>query len=302
MVAVKNTLTILFQGPDEERMLLQRAGSGNIETLILHHGMRHDHRSGGVAADLSVCFTHSNLKKVLPWWKESSTLVRYITCEPADCELFHRFVQLMASRAKDADSWAVPPRRAPVPAHLRPYFVRLLFPPLYAPDHTLKEKKGDLAEKAWTAQGLRPERSRLEKLKSLEEEGASLVRQARHGDAIERFQSGMVCYLTNGDEEREAGETPLAPLCYLNMAHCLLAGRNPAKAEDVETCCRAALKLFGNPDGGGTPALLAKAHYRMGLARELCWDREGAAETMSAALRCTPGEPTIQAAMERLQL
>jgi hypothetical protein len=284
-------------------MQLQTAGSGDVVAVILHHGVRRNHRSGEVAADMSVCMLiPDNLNKVALWWNQSIASAQRFTCEPAECELFHRFVRLMASQAKDADSWAVPPRRARVPAHLRPHFVRLLFLPLYSPDHTLKEVKGDLPEMTQVAHRLRPKRSRLEKLKIIKEEGARLVRQARHAEAIERFQSGVVFYSTLGCEARQAGETPLAALCYLNMAHCLLAARNPANAGEVETCCRPALDLLGKPDGGGTPALLAKAHYRMGLARELCWDREGAAEAMSAALRCTPGEPTIQAAMERLQL
>jgi hypothetical protein len=81
-----------------------------------------------------------------------------------------------------------------------------------------------------------------------------------------------------------------------------MVARSPTKASEVEMCCRAALVLLDEHGGAGTPSILAKAHYRMGLARELNGNQEGAAEALSAALRCTPGDATIEAAMQRLQL
>jgi hypothetical protein len=261
---------------------------------------------GALAADLSVCLlTHSISNTVVPWWMWMSNSgagsegVRDIMCEADEFDLFKRFVRLLASRAKDASSWSLPPRRAYVPAHLHRHFVRLLFPPLYAPDEVISQLKEKLVRQM--DGGKMKVRGRLEELTSLKEEGARLVRQARHDEAIEPFQSSVVCYL-GLDEESVAKGAPLAAQCYLNIALCLLEARSPAKASEVEVCCRAALDLLDEHGGADNPALLAKAHYRMGMARELSGDRKGAAEALSAALCCTPGNATIEAAMQRLQL
>lgn len=301
LIALKDTVMVFFQCLSVERMQLLTPGSG-VVALILHHGIRRDHRSGGVAADVSVCMLNMQiLNTVVPWWMHDGAAPCSIKCEPDEVDLFQRFVHLLAGRAKDASSWSVPPRRARTPAHLKRHFVRLLFPPLCAPDEVINKGFGHVAQQAEGA-----ELSWLEELKSHKEDGARLVRQGRHGEAIESFQTAVFRYLNlkNCDDAKEkaAEGAPLVAQCYLNIALCLLEPSTPAKASEVEVCCRAALDLLGKPGGGGTPALLAKAHYRMGLARELSGDRKGAAKAFSAALRCTPGEPTIQAAMERHQL
>lgn len=51
-------------------------------------------------------------------------------------------------------------------------------------------------------------------------------------------------------------------------------------------CCRAALDLLSKTGKAGTPALLAKAHIRMGLAREVLWGPEGRGREVQWAL-CT---------------
>jgi hypothetical protein len=271
----------------KERMELVRPEDRSIAALILHHGLRRDHRNGGVAADLSVCMlTPPIWDQVKDWWLHGGgAAVHSIRCGPEKYDLFQRFVRLLATRAKDADSWSVPPPRANVPAHLEPYFVRLLFPPLLPPDDVISDDLN--ASEEYVARRRRAgRRSRLEELKWLKDQGALLVRLAQHAEAIKRFQSALVYYLSLGDHG--AAATPLAAQCYLNIAHCLLAARSPASASEVEVCCCAALDLLEKTGGGGTPTLLAKEHYRMGLARELSGDREGAVEALSAALRCTP--------------
>jgi hypothetical protein len=300
--AIKGVVFLFFQSHEVERIQLRTPRSGAV-ALILHHGLRRDHRSGLFAADVSVCFMPELISdQVMPWWLKDRAIGHTIEVKPETLALFHSFVRLLASRAKDADSWTIPPSRAPAPAHLKPHFMRLLFPPLFAPDHIISGEDGGSPEPV--PPRLSADESRLQALKLLKEDGARLVQQARYGDAIERFQKTLVCYqiLVDRGEATAAAGTPLAARCYLNLAHCLLEARSPAKAGEVEVCCRAALDLLEKPGGGGTPALLAKAHYRMGLARELSGDREGAAEALGAALRCTPKEQTIQEAMKRLEL
>jgi hypothetical protein len=255
MIALKDTVMFFFQVQGEERMQLIRPGS-DVVALILHHGVRRDHRNGGVAADLSVCIlTTQILDDVVPWWMENGADVHGIKCEPDEYDLFQQFVRLLASRAKDADSWTVPPRRAHAPAQLKRHFVRLLFPPLYAPDDTFNELNDRIVK---SLKGGGTGRSRFDELKSLKEEGASLVRQARHEEAIERFQSAVVCYMGLGGEKSKAANEALAAQCYLNIALCLLDGRSPAKAGEVEVCCRAA------------PISLTSL---VGAARRRCWPR-----------------------------
>jgi hypothetical protein len=80
-IALKDTVMVFFRYRAEERMQLLPPTSG-VVALILHHGVRRDHRTGCVAADLSVCLlTKPMLDAAVPWWVGSGGAARDINCE-----------------------------------------------------------------------------------------------------------------------------------------------------------------------------------------------------------------------------
>lgn len=228
-----------FQKQDMVYQTLLTEADG-VVAVICHHGIRREHRYGTVAADLSFCFlTPAILDLVVPWWQSSSSGHESgIRVQHDEYALIQQFVQLLAVRSKDAVDWKVPPSRAPVPAHLQKYFTRVLFPPLFTPDRCISVRAREVALEKGTGGKLGLE----QEMRTLKDEGALLVRQRHHAEAISRYQSAIVKYIQAQAESPAVAQ--LAVQCYLNIALCVLEPRNPAVAKEAEACCDRRLRSY----------------------------------------------------------
>ena len=291
LTALKDTAMYFFQKPDDVAfgLCVGEATHG----VIIHHGIRREHRTGIPAADISICFLNADgsTNDVVYWFQReiAHPNLSNIVCNPAEYELLKMYVAMFTARAKDASSWATKPASNPVPKELRSHFVRLLFPPLFAHQKvTAQSVEANIAARKHDV-------SIEEHMQQLKDKGAALVREKRHAEAVQHYQSAVVRFVTSKEESTAATER-LAALCYLNLALCLLEPADATKAAKVPEICDKALELLKESDG----ALRAKARYRKALALELQGDAEGAKKELSGALSITPEDGVIQKALARL--
>eukprot|EP00965_Chrysotila_dentata_P245738 6206742-Pleurochrysis_carterae.AAC.1 len=219
--------------------------------------------------------------------------------------MLQQFVRLLAGRAKDTSSWRALPKGNVVPAKLRRHFVRVLFPPLFALDAAQLVSARLMSNRGET---LDP----VEQLLLLKEEGAQLVRQRRHAEAVHPFRRAVAMFAyTQGSNVLTEGEmaaaTQIAAQCCLNIALCLLELKDLSKSSEVVACCNYALQLLKQRgdcmrSDATSAVLVAKAHYRIGLAREMKGDTRGAGAAFVAAMRAKPGDHVVEAAMARIRL
>ena len=294
LIPLKDTIMYFFQLQDEVIFHLAVSADGkgqSVNALIVHHGLRREHRLGTPAADLSISFlTLDILEDLIPWWQKTYPPdkawkvapngkdvvgtqggIRNVMCTQEEYDLLQSFVRALRTRAKDDADWKTPPARAPLPKHVRKYFVRVLVPPLFAHQkaHVEMLSKWNLSEKLTPGlrSGAASKEDTLEQtMAEAKAAGSRLVAEGQHHLAIDHYQHAIVAFT----KERKAnGEKPaakrLAAQCYLNLALCLLAARDTTKAPEAIICCDAALELLEANES----ALQAKALYRKGQALEL---------------------------------
>ncbi|KAJ1460001.1 hypothetical protein M885DRAFT_510505 [Pelagophyceae sp. CCMP2097] len=123
LVEVKGTVAYLFQQPDDAWIQIATVddrGNVGVHALVIHHGMRREHRTGTPAADISICFlSPENLTDVVPWWEWVTTAKaapgqgavepKTMQCSREEFALLQDFVQLLSARANDAATCKAPP-------------------------------------------------------------------------------------------------------------------------------------------------------------------------------------------------
>lgn len=296
LIAVKESLTVIFQHQDTIRFVLHTEKKGGVALLLLH-GIRREHRYGTIAADLSFCFlTHDILDDVIPWWqsslRDSGSKSRTIVVTDNECALMLQFVKLLAARSKDTASWKKPPGRGGVPVHLRKHFIRVLCPPLFVPESVLARMLPNdvLSEK----------RGLESTMRALKEQGAQLVKKRRHADAISSYQRAIMKYNQKPSSSNAASH--LAAQCYLNIALCVLEPQDPDTAREAIVSCDRALEIISSITGGDMTNLVTKAHYRKGQVLELRGDAKAAEKAFIAATKLSPSDEIISNALARVRL
>lgn len=308
LIALKDSVMMFFQFQDEVAFHLSVPDVSNptlpnMKVLVLHHGIRREHRSGTIVADLSFCFLSEGSKaKVVPWWqsvcKEHSSrgqsAGRHILCAEAEIALCQQFVSLFASRAKDITTWLHPPNRRVVPQRLRRHFDRVLFPPLFAHETALVELFS-------SAMASTSGEAKLDVMRQFKDEGSAFIKLKDYRKAADSYQQALSFFLTSPEIiERKAqgtlgaAESLLSAQCYLNLALCLLRLSEP---REVVVCCEAAHGLLMASEH----ALLSKCHYRMGLALEQLADFPASETAFAAALEVAPGDEGILKCLTRVR-
>ncbi|KAK3246463.1 hypothetical protein CYMTET_20555 [Cymbomonas tetramitiformis] len=299
LVALKDTLMFFFQRPEEiffQITVLDEHGSGenNVHAVVVHHGLRREHRFGTPAADVSICFlTMDCLHEVVPWFTGKQNGCRSIITSKQEYTLLQGFVHLLAARAKDPVHWKNPPERCSVPANLQQHFVRALLPPLFKHQKAIAKDFGVAIRDAHT---IPPSSERLEDvLKQAKGAGVDSVRKGEYARAKACFRRAVVTFnkASNGCKANPSMESlQLIATCYLNLAHCSLKSESSEEAAaEALVCCDNALGLLGTQE----VALRAKARFRKGLALEMQKKLSVAETELAAAANMVTDEAIIVA-------
>ena len=137
LLALKETLGVLLQVCDKPQFQLAvgTAQGPDVRALVLHHGLRREHRTGTPAVDVSICFLEpATVEATVRCWQQlldGGPGCQTVSVSEEELALLREYLQMFAGRAQDASSWEAPPWRAPVPAQVRPLFTRALLPPLF---------------------------------------------------------------------------------------------------------------------------------------------------------------------------
>jgi tetratricopeptide (TPR) repeat protein len=264
---------------------------------------------------LSICFLDAGpcgvvngnravMQSVVQWWMPFPTeQKRTVKMSTAAYDLFRQFTAMFVGRAKDSVSYGAP-SRAPLPDKVKKYFVRVLFPPLFPPEKLFAKYFTSLSTNvrapAQAESALAELQNRatnpIESIRALKERGAVYVRTRDFAQAADAYQACLLVYykVMNGGQGPQGGElATLACQSHLNRALCLLKLNNPGEA--IVSCSCALELLESNPD----TALIAKAHYRMGLAFEQQADLAAAEAAFATALEASAGDKTIAEALAR---
>lgn len=303
LTALKDTTILLFQCQDDVAIQLCNYDRTECLGLIVHHGLRCNHRDGHVAADISIRFGPLT-ERTAPFFQQlwDNHPHRIILCSEAELELFRKFVRLFASRAKDMSTWSRPPTRGALPAEQQPLFVRVLFPPLLC--HVGDNKKGIDEMRPHLDDGVTLSQLPVNMIRRAKEEGAVLFKQSEFDEAAAAFQRAIALHLCDWTPPDTRDYDILVSQCFLNLAACLLklmatlgalTSKRTEHARDVIQCCDEALKLIPSDNLG----LTSKAHYRKGCALEALGDANGAAIAFEAALEAAPKSPDIMDAYRR---
>ncbi|CAE8638648.1 unnamed protein product [Polarella glacialis] len=324
LIALKDSLMFFFQVPEDRLFHLavleegqtDNIGTPNVCGLVLHHGLRQEHRTGLPAADISLCFLdESILNEVLSHWFElleshgKRDSMRNIIMTPAEFELRKQLSKLLVLRRK----WDVP--HPELPAALRPHFERILVQPLFAHQSVIAKEMG-----SFTKACLESQKTESDSLARDKEKGVGLIAQGKFQDAIGCFRSGINAFRNRNQSKQRPEQLGLAVACYLNIAHSelKLAERAPlpsqrqAHAKEVLCSCDCAVELLKEvqatgPSGsvagqGALAAQLTKVAYRKGLALEILGDLEGARRLLQEASKgeSTDKQGSIAAALARV--
>lgn len=129
-------------------------------------------------------------------------------------------------------------------------------------------------------------------MRSLEEKGTQLVRQARRLEAMSFYQTAIVKYIEESAEKSTA-IARLAVQCYLNIARCALEPRDPAVAKEAEVYCDRALEILSNPTDGGAVLLATKAYYCKSQTFELRGLTQAAEKEFAVAAKFSPSDNVV---------
>lgn len=321
LLALKDTLMFLFQCSDEVLFAIQvdEAGARGAPprgAVLLHHGLRREHRTGVIAADVSVCFLEPTVASVLSPFMQTLLrrfpLSRTIRISAGEFQILRPVVAAMAARAKDAGGVRAPSPRVVVPAPLRPHFTRVLLQPLFAKAHapsSVHDGRVDLPTADETP---------VVEMQAAKDAGVRLVKAAKWGPAAIAFRRAILAHFRAPvAEQLEGPQRRLAGVTFLNLSLCLLHGAapvgvgggghnnggpggDPSLAEAVAAAGEAAdlLTVPGSVDGG---ALVAKAAYRKGLALERLGLLRQAAESFAQAAARLPADAAIAQAVRRVR-
>ena len=213
-------------------------------------------------------------------------------------ELLQSFVRALRTRAKDDANWKTPPSRAPLPKHVRKYFVRVLVPPLFAHQKVQVEMISKWNMSNVPSEDARKKETLEQTMTEAKVGGSRLVAEGQHHLAIDYYQHAIVAFTRDNANNETPKAKRLAAQCHLNLALCLLAPQDATKAPEAIICCDAALGLLE----ANELALRAKALYRKGQALELQSKLELAIMVvLSNAHAASPNEANIRAALERVR-
>lgn len=200
-----------------------------------------------------------------------------------------------------------------VPPPLRRYFTRALLQPLYAkaeaPTSSSRAGAMDLSAASCTP---------VQTMQAEKDAGVALVRAAKWGSAAAAFRRVVVAHQRSLRAEQAASQQRrLAGVAFLNLSLCLLHGAeavggggggrggcgdgggdrrdDPSLTEAVVAATEAA-ELLATDE-----ALVAKASYRKGLALERLERLPQAAAALATAAARLPADPTVAAAVRRVQ-
>lgn len=322
-VALKDTLMFLYQCADEVLFnIVVEAHAPGVPVegaILLLHGLRQEHRSGVLAADVSVCFMEPSFAAPLSPFVGSLhrryPSFRSISVSEGEYALLRKLVEVMAARAKDAGGGGVAATspRVTVPPPLRRYFTRALLQPLYAkaeaPTSSSRAGAMDLSAASCTP---------VQTMQAEKDAGVALVRAAKWGSAAAAFRRVVVAHQRSLRAEQAASQQRrLAGVAFLNLSLCLLHGAeavggggggrggcgdgggdrrdDPSLTEAVVAATEAA-ELLATDE-----ALVAKASYRKGLALERLERLPQAAAALATAAARLPADPTVAAAVRRVQ-
>lgn len=133
-ISMKTNMAHLFQCHDEKVMVFgtERRTGCSFDCLILHDGLRREHRHGTIIADVSVLFLNGGAddRKVRDQIRRSK--VRFVPCEVGEVNLLKEIINAFSARSKNADSQKALAKVGSIniPKRLRKRFIRAFLPPL----------------------------------------------------------------------------------------------------------------------------------------------------------------------------
>ncbi len=263
-ISLKETFICFFQHQGLSKFSLAfrgEDGQPDVQALIIHNGLRREHRHGTLVADLSICFLQRHfMDDILPWLGETfnrdSTAIIWST--PQEFDLFKKITTLFRMQGKNPTSFKCKPlgSKLGIPHRFRKHFIRALVPPLLSRDLQTSMQRLLSSQKSMRQSCLDNE--------ALKAEGIKLVKEKKYAEAAEMFRK-IVVALSMADGKETLDSERMKVECLLNIAFCMLQGcEDNDTAREVVICCDLTLEIVGD-----RATLKSKALYRKGLALEI---------------------------------